>query len=368
MRIAIFGVKGMPYPGGIEQACENLGFRLVERGHEVIIYVRPYYTRNFQKEYRGMKLILTKGIHSKHLDAITYTATATVDALFKGVDIFYYHSIGISVFSIIPRFIGSTSVVHIHGLDWEREKWGYFAKLYLRMTDYTAVYFPNLTLCISKDNVRYYNKKFNKEILYFPTGVPMYKNVEPDEILRYGLSKEGYILFVSRLVPEKGCHYLIEAYENIDTDKKLVIAGDTSIHDDYYHSLLKKRNKQIIFTGFVTGKLLEELFSNAYLFVQPSEIEGLPHSVLQALSFGKCVLASDIPGNLEALGKCGFVFKRMDTEDLKGKLEHLLANPDAVKDQREKSIEHVRKNYDWEKIVDNLEERFYSLLKKGKRL
>lgn len=361
----MFGVKAIPYTGGIERTVEEIGSRLAQRGHEVIVYVRPHYVNNFQNKYRGMKLILTTGIHSKHLDAITHTTTATLDALFKGVDIFYYHSIGISVFSYIPRFIGSKTVVHIHGLDWQREKWGYFGKLYLKMTDYSAVYFPNLTIAVSKDNVRHYKQKFGREVLYLPNGAPVYKEVEANEISKYGINKDGYILFASRLVPEKGCHYLIEAYENISTDKKLVIAGDTSIHDSYYNSLLKKRGERIIFTGFVTGRLLQELFSNAYLFVQPSEIEGLPHSVLEALSFGKCVLASDTPGNLEALGDCGFTFRSKDAQDLKEKIEHLLANPNIVKGQREKVIEYVRRQYDWEKIVNDLEGLFYSLLRKG---
>lgn len=365
MKIAMFGVKGMPYPGGIELTCENLGYGLVKKGHEVIVYIRPYYTQKFQKEYKGMKLVLTKGFHSKHLDAITHTATATIHALFSGVDIFYYHSTGISIFSILPRLIGKKSIVHIHGLDWIRKKWGLFAKLFLKATGYSTAYFPNLTFAVSKDNAEYFKKKFGKPAIYMPNGVSVNEKATPKEILKYGLAKDNYILFASRLVPEKGCHYLIDAFEKISTDKKLVIAGDTSIHDDYYHSIRKKQNNRIIFTGFVTGRLLDELYCNSYFFVQPSEIEGLPHSILQAMNYGKCVLASDIPGNIEALGECGLLFKSMDRKDLQEKLEYLLNNPEFLKTQRKKAVEHVSKNYDWNKIVDKLESKLETLRSRG---
>lgn len=364
MRIAMFGVKGFPAHGG-DQFFIELGRRLVKRGHEVIIYIRPHYTKRKINEYEGIKFVLTKGIHSKHLDAITYTATALIDSLGRKIDIFYFYSIGLSIFSFIPRLIGKISVVHNVGLDWKRAKWGSFAKLFLKITDYSTLFFPNLTFAISKDDVNYYQSKFKRKVLWLPTGVNCKEHSQPEEICRYGLNKEDYILYVSRLVPEKGCHYLLEAYEGIMTDKKLVIAGDASVHDDYYHSLLKRGNERIIFTGYVTGKLLDELYSNAYLFVQPSEIEGLPHSVLQALSFGRCVLASDIPGNREALGECGVTFKNKDSRDLKEKLEYLLANPDMITSQKKKSIHHVKENYDWEKIIDNLENHFFGLLKRG---
>jgi glycosyltransferase involved in cell wall biosynthesis len=177
-----------------------------------------------------------------------------------------------------------------------------------------------------------------------------------------GLDENGYILFLSRLVPEKGCHYLINAYKRIGTSKKLVIAGGCNHPDGYYNSLKMQAGESIIFTGFVRGQLLEELFSNAYCFVQPSEMEGVPHSVLQALSFGKAVLASDIPGNLEALGDCGFKFRRGDESDLREKLEYLLSNPQVVAAESEKAIRHVQQNYNWDDIADEMEQVFFSVM------
>jgi len=354
MRVAMFGVKGMPYPGGIEQTIEEIGPRLVKRGHEVVVYVRSFYTKERIDDYKGMKIIQTSGIHSKHLDAITHTTTATVDALFRGTDMFFYHSIGLAPFAFLPRLFGKPSLVQVHGLDWEREKWGTVAKAYLKVGDYCTAHFPNKAFAVSRNNVAHFRTKYSKDVTFLPNGKPDLKYREPNKIKELGLEKENYILFASRLVPEKGCHYLLDAFENIETDIKLVIAGDTSVHDTYYKNLLKRKSKRVLFTGFATGELMEELYGNAALFVQPSEIEGLSNSVLSALSLGRCVLASDVPGNMELIGECGFTFANKNVQDLAEKLEFLLANPDIRQSTGVKASLMVESEYDWEKIADQL--------------
>jgi glycosyltransferase involved in cell wall biosynthesis len=353
MRIGMLGLKGIPFAAGIENFTEQIGWRLAARGHEVTVYVRPYV--DVGSSYRGMPIRRLPSINTKHLDAISHTFLASLDVLFRDLDVVHYHALGPSVFSLLPRLRGVKTVVHVHGLDWQREKWSPFASRCLRSAEYTAVYFPHRTIAISTGLKGYLEHKYRRPVDYVPTGVERYEYREPREITKWGLGKEDYILFLSRLVPEKGCHYLIEAYERLSTNKRLVIAGPSTGAEAYAAGLRGSQNPNILFTGGVTGRLLEELFSNAYTFVLPSEVEGLPHALLQALSHGRCVLASDIEGNLEALGGCGLTFRSRDQNDLREKLQYLLDNPDFVQGCAAGAQARVREVYSWETVVDNLE-------------
>ena len=365
MRISMIGVKGMPHPGGIESVVEQLGSRLVERGHEVTVYVRPHYTPATSAEYRGMRLIHLPSVPTKHLDAITHTFLATLHVLWSGADIAHIHSIGLSIFALLTRLRGIKTVVQSHGLDWQREKWGVMARTFLRMTDYTAVTLPDATTVVSRKMQRYYQDRFGRQVIYIPSGVSHSEKVPAQEICRLGLSGNDYILFMSRLVPEKGCHYLVQAYNQLHCPgKKLVIAGDSNYGDRYAAELKKQGNENILFLGFVRGRLLQELLSHAYLYVLPSEIEGLSLSLLDAMSCGNCVLVSDIEENLEVIEDSGFSFKSKDIQDLKSKLEHLLSREDMVRQYRDKARTHVHTHYDWERVTDQYESLYQGLIGK----
>ncbi len=361
MKIAMLGLKGVPYPAGIENFTEQVGWRLADRGHQITVYVRPYV--EVGKSYRGMQIKRLPSINTKHLDALTHTFLSTASALYSDFDLLHFHALGPSIFSIIPRMRGIKTVVHVHGLDWQREKWGKGAKMCLRCAEYTAAYFPHRTVVISKMLKEYFEQKYNLHVDYVPTGVETYQHRDPQQIKKWGLENGNYILFLGRLVPEKGCHYLIKAFEEVETSKKLVIAGESSHSDDYVALLKRDTNPNIIFTGYVQGTVLVEMFSNTYFYVLPSELEGLPHSLLQALSFGKCVLASDIAANMEALGDCGLTFRNKDCKDLKEKLQFLLSNPDFINAQSEKAKSRVHQNYAWDKVVDKLEKIYLECLK-----
>src|SRR5262245_21684373 len=325
MRIGMLGLKGIPYPAGIENFTEEVGSRLVERGHQVTVYVRPYV--DVHEVHRGVRIRRLPSLNTKHLDALSHTFLASLDVLFADLDVVHYHALGPSVFSWLRRLRGLKTIAQVHGLDWQRAKWSAFASGCLRAAEYSAVYFLHRTIAISTTLKQYFEAKYKKPVDYVPTGVRLYDYREPREIAKWGLTKDNYILFLSRLVPEKGCHYLIDAYERLATDKRLVIAGPAPAGDAYAATLQQTRHPKVIFTGAATGTLLEELFSNAYVFVLPSEIEGLSHALLQALSHGRCVLASDIDANVEALGECGVTFRTKDIGDLQAKLQLLVDNP-----------------------------------------
>lgn len=353
MKIAMLGLKGIPYPAGIENFTEQVGWRLTAKGHDVTVYVRPYV--EVGTTYRGIRIKRFPSINTKHLDAGSHTLLAAIDTMFSNVDIAHFHALGPSVFALLTRMRGIKTIAHVHGLDWQREKWGRAAQLCLRGSEYAATYFPHRTVVVSRALQQYFARMYHKHVDYVPSGVEAYQYRTPREIKKWGLDKDNYILFLARLVPEKGCHYLLQAYEAIDTPMKLVIAGDASHSESYVAALKRTTNAHIIFTGYVQGMALEELFSNAYFYVLPSELEGLPHALLQALSFGKCVLASDIPPNVEALGDCGLTFRNKDVRDLKSKMLFLLHHPDFVQAQKEQSQTRVRQHYVWDEVVNRLE-------------
>ena len=358
----MLGVKGMPVPAGAENVAEQIGSRLAQRGHQVTVYVRPHYTPRTHKVYKGMRLVHLPSIPTKNLDAITHSFLATLAVLSTHYDIVHFHSTGNSVFAYLPRLRGMKTVVQSHGLDWQRAKWGRFAKLYLRLTDYSTVSFPNVTTVVSQKMQKHYQRLTQKNVIYIPNGIAPCERVEPDEIRQYGLKGNDYILFASRLVPEKGCHYLIQAYQALKSpDKKLVIAGDGVLGDRYAEEIKKNASNQILFLGFVQGRLLSELLSNSYLYVLPSEIEGLSTGLLEAMSYGSCVLVSDIEENVEVVGDAGLTFKSASCDDLSAKLYLLLEDKDQVGWYRNQAKRVVNEKYDWDQVTDQYEALYRSL-------
>jgi glycosyltransferase involved in cell wall biosynthesis len=359
LKIGFIGQKGIPaIYGGIENFTEEVSIRLAEKGHRVTVYCRPHYT-SFDGLYRGVDLKKIKSIKTKHLDALSHTFFCSLDSLWHDFDIICYQALGPSSLCFIPRFSGKTRVFTlIHSLDWKREKWGKAAQCLIHLAEYPTVLFPHKVAVVSDALKSYFEEKFNARVAKITPGIKPAKFREPDRIEEFGLEKDKYILFLGRLVPEKGCHYLLEAFQNLDTDFKLFIAGDGYFSDEYLKRLHQKKSDKIVFGGYVDEKLKEELFSCAYLFVLPSEMEGLPHTVLEALSYGKCVLTSDIPENREASGPWGITFKNRDIFDLKEKLKLLLSRRDLVNSKNKERMEYIGENYSWDKTADDLERIF----------
>jgi glycosyltransferase involved in cell wall biosynthesis len=364
MNIAYLAVKGVPIGGGIEKLTEEIGSRMAAKGHVVTIYSsRDYGSKD--GFYRGMEIKTIPSVNTKALHKLSICFNATLDVLQRrSADIVHVHAVGPSIFSIFPRLVGIPSVVQTHGLEWKRDKWGFFGQSFFKLADYTAVYFPSRTTSVSKIEKNYYESRFNREITHIPSGVNKVEHAAPEWILDYGLNPDRYILFAARLVEEKGAHFLIDAFRAIDTDMKLVIAGDAA-HAKKYKVRLWDRagdDARILFLGFITGKPLAELFSNCYLFCLPSTLEGLPIALLEAMSYGNCCLASDIPENLEAIEKYGYTFKNRDAESLRRKLIYLIEHPENVRKIRQAARDHVTKHYSWDEIADRMETFYFELL------
>ncbi len=359
MKIAFIGQKGIPVQqGGIERHVEELATRLVSRGCQVIVYTRPQHVDKKLKKYKGVQLISLPTIHTKHFDALVHTFFACLNVGKHKVDIIHFHSIGPSFWIWLAKLLNPRTpvVATFHLQCYRHKKWGHFARMSLQIGEVVCCLASDSLIVISRNLKRMVFEKYKKIANYIPNGVPDYKKVIAKEIKKWGLEEGGYILYAGRLVESKGLHYLIEAYNRIETDKKLVIAGD-ELHPDGYEKKLKymaNKNPNIIFTGRLDGnsRLLAELLANSYLFVHPSEIEGLSISLLETMSYSKAPLISDIPENIEAVQDAGFSFKGGDVDDLTAQLKKIFANPKEVYQKGIKAKKRVEKHYSWEIISD----------------
>ena len=368
MRIAMIGHKRIPSrEGGVEIVVEELATRLIKKGHQVDVYNRR--GKNVQdknvdkckkklKNYKGVRIITIPTINKKGIDALLYSFFSSVKALFGKYDVLHYHAEGSCAMLWIPHLFKKKIVVTIHGLDWQRSKWGGFATKYIKFGEKLAVKYADEIIVLSKGVQKYFKDTYNRDTIFIPNGVNKPTLREANIIKeKYKLEKDNYILFLARIVQEKGLHYLIEAFKQIDTDKKLVIAGGASHTNDYLEKMKKmaSEDKRIIMTGFVQGEELEELYSNCYLYCLPSDIEGMPLSLLEAMSYGCSCLVSDIEENVQVTGEYANIFKKSNVEDLKNVLYNMLCNE---KRKKEEISNYVLEKYNWDLVVQETEKLY----------
>ncbi|NQT91535.1 MAG: glycosyltransferase family 4 protein [Lentisphaerae bacterium] len=362
---------------GVEKAVEEISTRLVSRGHEVTVFCRRRYNITRADSFRGIRLRSLPAIYTKHLEAISHTFLASVSAA-RGYDIVHFHATGPSLLSFLPRLFGTHVVATVHGLDWQRQKWGGFATGILRAGAWAAGRFPHRTVVVSKSLQRYYRETYNCEAVYIPNGVTPGKEVNVDHIERFGVAGDDFVLFLGRLVPEKGCHLLIEAFRDVQTQKKLLIVGGGSYTDNYVTELkrIADGDERIVFTGSLYGRDKAELYSNASFLVMPSSLEGMPIVILEAMSHGCPVLCSDIPPHMEIIAgsgeqefpagsaatRYGFPFRADSMEALKSEMERALASPAKTKDIGAKARDYVIQPFSWDHIVDRTEELYRELI------
>ena len=362
-KIAMIGHKRIPSrEGGVEIVVYELASRMVKKGYRVDAYNRKgnhvsgkKFMERIGKNCHGIRILSIPTFESSKLNAIVYSFLATIRALFGRYDVIHFHAEGPCTMIWLPKLFGIRCVATIHGLDWQRAKWGNFASKVLKFGEKMAVKFADEIIVLSDNMKEYFNKEYERKTIYIPNGITRPEKKEADDIItKWGLNKDEYILFLARIVPEKGAHYLIEAYKELKTDKKLVIAGGSSHSSEYYQELkaLADNRKDIIFTDFVGGQTLEELFSNAYCFVLPSDIEGMAIGLLEAMSYGNCCLVSDIKENVEVVEEHAVHFEHSNAEDLERQLEYLLTNPEIVQRYKEEASDYICDKYSWDKIVE----------------
>ena len=365
MKIAMIGQKGIPtIYGGIERHVEELSLELAKIGHDVLVYARSWYTPKAIKKVENVRIIHTLSLQTKHLDAITHTFTSTINAIRQKPDVIHYHGVGPSLLAIIPKIFAPKIkvVVTSHCLDRYHQKWGLIARLVLRLGEWTAIKYAHQTITVSKTLKDYYLNEFREKTIYLPNGITAVPEHPGSALIenKWDLQKNKYVLMVSRLVKHKGAHYLLEAwqfaklqYPELLKDYKLVITGGSSKTKKYVKELEKiaQDDDSIIFTGWQHGRVLEQLYANTALFVHPSQNEGLPVTVLQAMSYGRTVLLSDILEHKEIISDKRYLFNNANIGSLADKLIELFKNKPQLIDQGKINKVFVEKTYNWQDIA-----------------
>ncbi len=362
VRVAFIGGRGVVSKySGIESYYEQAGSELARLGHEVTVYCRSYFTPPM-KAHNGMRVRRLPTIRSKHLETVVHTLLSTVDAMTADYDVVHYHCLGPALFSFLPRLVGKRTVVTVQGLDWQRRKWGWIASRVLRWGEAAAVCAPNATMVVSQTLQRYYSQQYKRDTIYVPNGALLASRRIPRKLLDWGLTTDNYVLFLGRFSPEKNCHLLINAFKNLHTDMKLVLAGGSSHSDAYAGTLRHHASDKIRLLPWVSGRDLEELLSNAALFVLPSDLEGLSLALLDAMAAGVCVLTSDIPENQEVVKGAGFTFRRGDQDDLERMLDLLIHDPELRRQAAARERERIQGQYLWPAIARLIEATYYKVL------
>ena len=361
-KIAFIGGRGVISKySGIETCFEEAGPRLADLGYEVTIYCRSYFTPPLET-HKGMRLVRLPTIRSKHFETAIHTFLSTAHALLHGCDIVHYHALGPALFSFLPRLLGKKTVVTVQGLDWQRKKWGTIASLVLRGGERAAVGFPNATIVVSKILHQYLEEHYGAQTSYVPNGTTIRKRRPASHILERGLQPDNYILFLGRFSPEKNCHLLIEAYERLDTPVKLVLAGGSSHTGGYARELRAHAGDRLLLLDWVAGDELDELITNALLFVLPSDLEGLSLALLDAMGAGVCTLVSDIPENRELVDGVGFTFQPDNTHDLQRMLRLLISSPSLRHDAATRAQARIREHYLWSEIAGQIDSIYRELM------
>jgi len=346
---------------GIESYYEQAGHELARLGHDVTVYCRSYFTPPIDT-HNGMRVRRLPTIRSKHLETVVHTLLSTVHAMTSDCDVVHYQCLGPALFSFLPRLVGKKTVVTVQGLDWQRGKWGRIASRVLRWGEAAAVAAPDATMVVSRTLQQHYRQQYKRDTIYVPNGATLAAKRLPRRLIEWDLVADNYILYLGRFSPEKNCQLLIDAFRNLDTGMKLVLAGGSSHSDAYAESLRHHESEQIRFLPWVSGNDLEELLSNAALFVLPSELEGLSLALLDAMAAGVCVLTSDIPENMEVVDGAGFTFHRGDQADLERMLDLLIRSPELRRQAATRERERIQGQYLWREIARSIEKAYYSVL------
>jgi glycosyltransferase involved in cell wall biosynthesis len=364
LRIAMLGTRGVPATfGGIEHHVEEVGRRLVARGHDVTVYSQSRYLGDARvRDHLGMRVVRVPTLPSKGLEAIAHSAMSTVAAMTGGYDVLHYHAVGPGLVAPLPRYLGRARVVQtIHGLDGDRAKWGRVAQTVLNVATWLSARVPHETVTVSSALADHYADRYGRSCATIVNGVTPHAT-RPADIIRskYGLEEGGYVLFVGRLVPEKRPDLLIRAFGELDTDARLVIVGGSSYTDSYVDELrrLAGRDDRVLLPGYVYGDELDELFTNARTFVQPSALEGLPLTLLEAMGSGTPVIASDIAPHQEVVGRSrtgARLFREGDLGSLVEALQFADKDPEAERRAASFDAPYVARNFDWNACVDRLE-------------
>ena len=358
MRIAILGTRGIPANyGGFETFAEHLSTRLAARGHEVTVYCRAHYTSPRQLEYKGVKLKVLPTIRHKYFDTVVHTFLSALHAMTARYDAALICNAANAPFATLLRAVGTPVALNVDGLEHKRKKWNWIARRYYLMAERLATILPTETVTDARVIQDYYLANYRTRSTMIAYGAEVERRPDP-MVRRWRVEPNRYVLYVSRLEPENNAHLVIEAFKRVKTAHKLLIVGDAPYAREYIKDLRARarRDRRIIFTGFVFGRDYRALQQNAYCYVHATEVGGTHPALLEAMGFGNCVLTLDAPENIEAIGDAGIAYN--DEQDLAEKLQRVLRDGSLVHSFRNRAQARAQEFYDWDFVVDQYERLF----------
>jgi glycosyltransferase involved in cell wall biosynthesis len=359
MRIAILGTRGIPAGyGGFETFAEHLSTRLVARGHQVTVYCRSHYVSPRQLEYHGVRLQVLPTIRHKYFDTVVHSFLSALHAAPRRFDVALICNAANAPFVPILRWTGTPVAINVDGLEHKRKKWNSIGRKYYLLTEHLSTILPNETVTDAKVIQDYYATRYQAASTMIAYGADVERHPNRDLVRRWRVEPNRYVLYVSRLEPENNAQLVIEAFKRVRTAHKLLVVGDAPYARDYIRELKARarRDKRIIFTGFVFGEDYRALQQNAYCYVHAAEVGGTHPALLEAMGYGNCVLTLAAPENIEAIGDAGIPYANED--DLAQKLQRVLRDGSLVHSFRQRAQQRVRELYDWEYVVDRYERLF----------
>lgn len=351
MKIAILGTRGIPANyGGFETFAEQLGTRLVERGHQVTVYGRKHYSVTDSRFYRGVELVTLPTIRHKYFDTIIHTFLSVLHASPRKYDVILICNAANSIFSFIPRLFGTPTLVNVDGLERKRKKWNWVGRTYYLLSEWLSTFLPTAIVTDAQVIQDYYATRYKKESAMIAYGAEVARRAEPEKLSRFGLCPNDYVLYVSRLEPENNAHLVIEAFEKVKTEMPLVIVGGAPYAQEYIAQLKSTRDSRVKFLGFVFGEDYRALQQNAYCYVHATEVGGTHPALIEAMGAGNCALTLNTPENREVINGAGIVYDSVT--DLTAKLQHVVDHPETIGEYRRRSMARVLELYDWEQITN----------------
>ncbi|MCA9734702.1 MAG: DUF1972 domain-containing protein [Deferribacteres bacterium] len=365
MKIAIMGIRGIPANyGGFETFAEELSTRLVERGHEVTVYGRSNSIKYKGNFYRGVRLVILPTISHKYLDTVAHTFLCALHSIKESYDVVLICNSANASFAWIPRLFGKPVALNVDGLEWKRAKWNRLGQWFYKISEWLSTFTANEIITDADDIQKYYLQKFKKNSTLISYGAPVGKVDTTKALEQFGVEPGKYILYVSRFEPENNPHRVVEAFEKTKTDLKLVMVGDAPYKTKEIAKMKETKDPRIIFTGYVFGDGYREFQSNAYFYIQATEVGGTHPALLEGMGHGNCILANEVPEHVEVLGEAGVFFNTKNNGDLTEKMQYLIDNPDIVKEKEKLSIARIEEKYTWDRVTDAYIQLFEKLVRK----
>jgi glycosyltransferase involved in cell wall biosynthesis len=362
LRIAIFGGRGIPSTySGTETFFIELAPRLVERGHDVIVYCRKSLYEDRPSKYRGVRLIYLPSLETKNLGTFTHTLACMFDVLHRDVDAMLVTNVANTIHCIIPRIFRKKCALNVDGVEWKRGKWGPVGKLYFYVNAWLSGKILPRGIITDADAMRkLYLEEFGTRSARIAYGANIESSTDPSVVRQYGLEPGNYYLIASRLVPENNAGMIIEGFQKASKRRLLAIAGDANYRSQFVNDLKVNAGDRIRFLGHVdNSEHVKELHCNAYAYIHGHMMGGTNPALLKALGYGNCILAHANAFNAEVLGNYGLLFRSAD--DLAEKIRLIEEDPVLAQDYRRRAPERIRAVYNWERITDQYEELFYQL-------